>query len=466
MVTPPGEFQRFQRGGANILRLRPAWGSYWRVWIACGGVIALWSAQRQLFDGLTRALGFPAELSVIGLLVGLAPIIVGMLYHRYTRSYEIEDGVKLRASVGFIARVKREFSLTDKIQADAAQSVPARLLNYGTIGFWTGDDRSRLEWIGAPDPDRIVAYIDSLKHGDARQASRQGGGQRKEHAAAPSAAARSEAGMSRAAPIASSSELSSQPVAPHVVPGAPEAFIEAEEIFVPLATPSINILLLLFDGEGVDWDDHKLTHNFRIKRWLKSKGDYVAKNEPITIIDGAPMRAKKEYAGLNLKDPVVYAPESGQLAYVETRTPPMMIFGAIKSTRRLIAENMDIPFRSELMEAAETALTHLGSLGYLEKLNASIAAGKSQEGARAPSAYVLPDKNYPKRLLSNLPYECHLMSKPLSGGAYPEDGYLIARSEEWSRAAHRMETWKFDFDGSGLPRRQHVRIRSWENEDQ
>ena len=58
------------------------------------------------------------------------------------------------------------------------------------------------------------------------------------------------------------------------------------------------------------------------------------------------------------------------------------------------------------------------------------------------------------------------MSKPLSGGAYPEDGYLIARSEEWSRAAHRMKTWKFDFDGAGLPHQQNVRIRSWENEDQ
>ena len=58
------------------------------------------------------------------------------------------------------------------------------------------------------------------------------------------------------------------------------------------------------------------------------------------------------------------------------------------------------------------------------------------------------------------------MNKPLSGGAYPEDGYLIARSEEWSRAAHRMKTWKFDFDGAGLPHQQNVRIRSWENEDQ
>lgn len=109
MVTPPGEFQRIQRGGANILRLRPAWGAYWRAWIACGGVIALWLAQRQLFDGLSTALGFPAELSAIGLLIGLAPIIAGVLYHRYTRSYEIEDGVKLRASVGFVARKSASF---------------------------------------------------------------------------------------------------------------------------------------------------------------------------------------------------------------------------------------------------------------------------------------------------------------------------------------------------------------------
>ena len=93
------------------------------------------------------------------------PIIAGVVYHRYTHAYEIENGRKLRLLAGFISRVKREFPLTDKVQTDMGQSIAGRLLNYGTIAFWTGDDRSRLVWAKVSDPDRVIAYLDLLKAG-------------------------------------------------------------------------------------------------------------------------------------------------------------------------------------------------------------------------------------------------------------------------------------------------------------
>lgn len=170
-MNAPQQFERFSRNGKEILRIRPAWLSFWGSAIAVAGIFILWLLRKEIFDGLAQGIGIPAELSALGLVIGLAPIVVSVLYQRYTRSYEIEDGRLLRLTAGFVSREKREFSLTDKIQADMAQSVPARLLNFGTIKFWTGDDRSQLIWANAPDPDKIISYINALKD-PARQSPR------------------------------------------------------------------------------------------------------------------------------------------------------------------------------------------------------------------------------------------------------------------------------------------------------
>ena len=161
----PGQFKHLSRKGQTILRTRPAWTSYWRSGLAAVVVTCLWFAKRELFDRLAQRLGIPAELSDLGLAVVLVPIIAGVVYHRYTHAYEIENGRKLRLLAGFISRVKREFPLTDKVQTDMGQSIAGRLLNYGTIAFWTGDDRSRLVWAKVSDPDRVIAYLDLLKAG-------------------------------------------------------------------------------------------------------------------------------------------------------------------------------------------------------------------------------------------------------------------------------------------------------------
>ncbi len=161
----PGQFKQLSRKGQTVLRMRPAWTSYWRSGLAVVVVTGLWLVQRELFDGLAQRLGIPIEFSGLGLAIALFPILAGVVYHRYTHAYEIENGRKLRLLAGFISRVKREFPLTDKVQTDMGQTIAGRLLNYGTIAFWTGDDRSRLVWAKVSDPDRVIAYLDLLKAG-------------------------------------------------------------------------------------------------------------------------------------------------------------------------------------------------------------------------------------------------------------------------------------------------------------
>lgn len=161
----PKYFNEYRLQGRTVLRMRPAWSSYWGSMIAVAVIVGLWMLQRALFDEVAATLGVPPELPAASLVLALSPILLRVLYHRYTHAYEIEDDRKLRLSAGFIARQKREFPLSDKVQTDVSQSIIARMLNFGTIGFWTGDDRSRLEWHNAPDPDRIVAFLDQLKSG-------------------------------------------------------------------------------------------------------------------------------------------------------------------------------------------------------------------------------------------------------------------------------------------------------------
>jgi len=163
MMTPPQGHDAFSRNGKSVIRFRPAWRSFWGSAIAGACVLTLWMVKKSIFDGVALSVGIPAELSALGLIIGLGPIALAVLYQRYTRSFEIEEGRTIRRTVGFIARKKREFSLSDKIQADMEQSISARVLNYGTIRFWTGDDRSQLEWANAPDPDEIISYINALK---------------------------------------------------------------------------------------------------------------------------------------------------------------------------------------------------------------------------------------------------------------------------------------------------------------
>ncbi len=156
--------RQFHRNGKTVIRLHPAWRSSWRYALAGAAVFAVWMFEKEVFDSVAEAVGLPVKLSALGLVFGWSPFIFAVLFRHFTRSYDIEDGRKVRSNVGFIARDSRTYDISNKIQVDLSQSVVARLLNYGTIVFWTGDDASRLEWTDVANPENVIAHIDSLKH--------------------------------------------------------------------------------------------------------------------------------------------------------------------------------------------------------------------------------------------------------------------------------------------------------------
>lgn len=166
MVASSGSVSETGDAGAEMSTnhtFRPAWRSYWPSAIALLGVYGLWIVQRELFDGIAGALGFPAELSAIGLLIGAAPILAAVLVHHFTRSYELIDGHTVRGTTGFIARQRRQLELSGQVHVDLEQSVAGRLLRYGTLVFWTGDDRSRLQWRNVPVPTQIMDTVDAMR---------------------------------------------------------------------------------------------------------------------------------------------------------------------------------------------------------------------------------------------------------------------------------------------------------------
>jgi hypothetical protein len=146
----------------DISTYRPAWASYWRAWLAiavlAGGTFILAKGGGLAPDAPLRA---NAPIWVLGL-APIAAILLAVLFHRYTRAYEIENSRRLRTTIGFIARTRREFLISDKIQTDLGQTVLGRVLGYGTLRFWTGDDQSGQSWVNVAAPNRLEAQIKAM----------------------------------------------------------------------------------------------------------------------------------------------------------------------------------------------------------------------------------------------------------------------------------------------------------------
>ncbi len=208
--------------GNEIATYRPAWASYWKAWLAIAGLAATAYAFSRVRNIVLET---PAQLQGIVALTTLAPIlliIAGVLFHRYTRAYQVENGRRLRTTIGFIARDRREFLISDKIQTDLKQTVLGRLLGYGTLRFWTGDDQSGQSWVNVAAPNRLEAEIKALALNTddaARQPSRN------------TASARTEKPNSRMNPAAPAT-----PPLPHPPAGT---IFAGPAIVLPRFTPSL-----------------------------------------------------------------------------------------------------------------------------------------------------------------------------------------------------------------------------------
>ena len=141
---------------------RPSWASYWKSWLAIVGILgilAVSSSIREAVIGSSSQLQNPFPLIA---LIPAALILFRALIHRYSRTYEIEDNRRIRNTTGIVSRARREFLLSDKIQTDLKQSIIGRLLNYGTLRFWTGDEQSGFAWIDVHDPARRETEVKRL----------------------------------------------------------------------------------------------------------------------------------------------------------------------------------------------------------------------------------------------------------------------------------------------------------------
>jgi len=143
-----------------VLRIRPSWRSYWPAGLAAVALIGIGLLVGELTGGLARAVGLPASL---GMVLALAPVVVGVLYHHLSHRYDMSPREGVSGTVGLVSRSSRQMPLTDQVQVDLEQGVVGRILGYGTLVFWTGDDRSRLEWRNVPDPMGLMGQVQALR---------------------------------------------------------------------------------------------------------------------------------------------------------------------------------------------------------------------------------------------------------------------------------------------------------------
>lgn len=437
----PQSLTRVSNGKIELLRTHPAWASYWRAGVAAVLVVLLWRSQAWMFDHLLRLLSMAHASSGLGLALGLAPIAVAVLFHRYTRNYEIEGRRKLRSRVGFIARRIEEFSVSPRVQASIEQSVAGRLLDFGTVRFWTGDERSELVWENVGHPTRIAEFFHALKVGGELPG---------DDPVVPSPV--QPAG--RDAPSARDAHRD-QPAAAAVGP-SPELLQSGSRVWVPLPTPHVTVCLIAFDnpdemrphekfGKPTGNFEHDYRHGFRIARWLKGPGDLVSKNEPIAIVDGTRARRNPVLAGLTMPDPVVYAPESGRLVWCSAQEHPRYLFGLIESTAELIEANVDVPLRSDLVPYVRRLAEQLMGIGKARALK--LCLDPAHRDYLVPLGGVHLNRNL-SEVLGRLHEMCHRLEGPVvppgrrsaPGSVYADLDVLI----------ERLYRERFDFEEAGL----------------
>ncbi len=301
----------FQSDNSDVLCARPAWASYWISFLAIAGILLI-----------TLSIGL--DFTLAGAIVVL--IFARILFYRHTHLYEILDERRLRVTHSFIARQRREFLISDKIQSDIVQDIIPRLLSYGTLSFWTGDQQSRMDWTNVKFPTQIETLVKTLATLQKNETLNQNMVSQPEKVLRPL----------RAASV--------------------NDFVDTEEVMVALRTPRADIINNLFPNKD---KRNRETHEFKIKTWLKQVGDYVEKNEPIAIIDGSIIADDYRFRDFIPDDPTMNAPESGQLVFIGNTNPPMNIYGVIRSTTSLIECNREHAFHSGLMAYTENAFSHL-----------------------------------------------------------------------------------------------------------
>lgn len=146
-------FKKLEKNGHQIYRTRPAWQSYWGSWLTLGASVALCA---RFYTDIPQ----DAYAYIAGWLILLYLFIAG---RRQMETFDIIDGQVVRAHKGLILRKRRDLTLSPQVHVDMEQSIIGRILNYATLRFWTGDDRSTASWGRITSPERVSREIEDLK---------------------------------------------------------------------------------------------------------------------------------------------------------------------------------------------------------------------------------------------------------------------------------------------------------------
>ncbi|WBQ10519.1 PH domain-containing protein [Hyphomonadaceae bacterium ML37] len=146
-------FDFIRENGREIYRTRPAWRSYWGSWIVLGVTIALCI---RFYSEIPQQ----AYPYIAGWLIAVSLFMAG---RRQMEAFDLIDGQVIRAHKGLVVRKRRDVTLSPQVHVDMEQGVMGRTLNYATLSFWTGDDRSTANWSRITNPERVIQELEALK---------------------------------------------------------------------------------------------------------------------------------------------------------------------------------------------------------------------------------------------------------------------------------------------------------------
>lgn len=141
------------------IRIRPSFRSFWRTWLVSATLawLVYIVLPRAVASHPSFQLPYYFNAAAVAGVFLIATTLVQFRRRHYL--FEIVQGDLIRARSGVIARVSREFSISDGIQTDVEQSPMGRILGFGDVHFWCANDRSKLSWIGIARPQHLANIV-------------------------------------------------------------------------------------------------------------------------------------------------------------------------------------------------------------------------------------------------------------------------------------------------------------------
>lgn len=160
----PEQFQQLKEDGRTILRTRPAWATFLGSWVLLGISLFLTFYYHDALRSFAAYFGIPLGYASFAILLPSVIIVIITVLRRYHWTFEL-DQQHVRLKRGYLAQSERKIQLVAWVNIDLDRSILGRLFNYGSLGFWSGDEKSRLTWWGVSSPIAVRQYIERIRDG-------------------------------------------------------------------------------------------------------------------------------------------------------------------------------------------------------------------------------------------------------------------------------------------------------------